>query len=226
MLGIKILYRTHAAALWDSFQQSVHTPTSWSPQSSNGSATLVKIEKKYLFAGEMVVEIVEVPEDSQDAKKWPRWEPPNTSKAEKEVRMDNGAPPSQNGERNASVRSFSQNILPSTPTPISTAPPPSNLSTTPTPLRKPGPRKPKTTLATPPSLLGGPKPKKLTTLDKSAMDWKAHVDEEQSKSGLKDDLEANRRGGGYLEKVDFLKRVDERKEDKLEGMKNGKRRRV
>jgi hypothetical protein len=42
---------------------------------------------------------------------------------------------------------------------------------------------------------------------------------------MKDELEANRRGGGYLEKVEFLNRVDARKEDALEASKSTKRRR-
>jgi hypothetical protein len=66
------------------------------------------------------------------------------------------------------------------------------------------------------------KAKKLTTLDKSSMDWRAHVNE--SEPSVKDELEANRRGGGYLEKVEFLKRVDERKDGLIE-MSKGKRRR-
>lgn len=55
------------------------------------------------------------------------------------------------------------------------------------------------------------------------MDWRAHVD---SQEVSKDELEANRKGGGYLEKVEFLKRVEERKEDKLEANKSNKRRRL
>lgn len=58
------------------------------------------------------------------------------------------------------------------------------------------------------------------------MDWKAHVQAEQGKVGLQDELEANRRGGGYLEKVEFLQRVEERKEGTLEALKSGKRRRA
>lgn len=57
------------------------------------------------------------------------------------------------------------------------------------------------------------------------MDWRAHVEGEGGSSGLKDELEANRRGGGYLEKVEFLRRVEERKEDVVEASKGGKRRR-
>jgi hypothetical protein len=42
---------------------------------------------------------------------------------------------------------------------------------------------------------------------------------------LKDELEANCRGGGYLEKVDFLKRVEEMKEEAIESSKATKGRR-
>lgn len=88
--------------------------------------------------------------------------------------------------------------------------------------KRPGPRKPKTLL---PGLPTSQKPKKLTTLDKSAMDWSAHINAE-SDSGMKDQLEANRRGGGYLEKVEFLRRVDGRKDDILEASKPNKRRKL
>ena len=87
-------------------------------------------------------------------------------------------------------------------------------------VKRPGPRKAKTTLA---PLPGAQKAKKLTTLDKSAMDWRAHVRKEEL-LGLKDELEANRRGGGYLEKVEFLQRVEERKADALDATKNKRRR--
>ena len=55
------------------------------------------------------------------------------------------------------------------------------------------------------------------------MDWRAHV--QGSESGLKDELEANRRSGGYIEKVEFLNRVEERKANVMEAGKSGKRRR-
>jgi len=58
------------------------------------------------------------------------------------------------------------------------------------------------------------------------MDWQAHVHAEQQHSGLKDELEANRRTGGYLEKVQFLKRVEERKDETLETLKSSKRRKL
>jgi len=68
--------------------------------------------------------------------------------------------------------------------------------------------------------------KRLTTLEKSALDWKAHVDPSSAgESKLVSELEANRRGGGYLEKVEFLQRVEDRKNQTLEGNKDHKRRR-
>lgn len=103
----------------------------------------------------------------------------------------------------------------------STTSPPSSVAK-PAPAKRPGPRRPKTVLA---PLPGAQKAKKLTVLDKSAMDWKEHVQSAGESSELKDELEAHRRGGGYLEKVEFLKRVEERKEEALEASKTGKRRR-
>jgi Bucentaur or craniofacial development len=75
--------------------------------------------------------------------------------------------------------------------------------------------------------------KKLTTLEMSALEWKAHVSASPgSGSGggggepeLASELEANRRGGGYLEKVEFLQRVGDRKNQTLEANKDNKRRR-
>jgi len=59
------------------------------------------------------------------------------------------------------------------------------------------------------------------------MDWKNHIRAEQeAESSVVDELEANRRGGGYLEKVEFLKRVEERREDNLDTMKSTKRRKL
>ncbi|KAF9493194.1 hypothetical protein BDN71DRAFT_1114020, partial [Pleurotus eryngii] len=166
-------------ALWTSFQASV---ASESPSQAHTATTKVKvkIEKRYRFAGEDVIEVVEVDEDSEDAKKWPRA-----------------------GETLSTSASASTS---STPKP---------------PAKRPGPRKSKVTLAPLPS----GKAKKLSTLEKSAMDWRAHVAAEAS-SGLQEELDANRKGGGYLEKVDFLKRVDERKDDILEASRSSKRRRT
>ncbi|KIR52269.1 hypothetical protein I315_05219 [Cryptococcus gattii Ru294] len=52
------------------------------------------------------------------------------------------------------------------------------------------------------------KGKKMTTLEKSQMDWKSHT---SSSASMEDELAANRRNGGFLEKKDFLDRVGERR---------------
>ncbi|CAL1708914.1 unnamed protein product [Somion occarium] len=195
-------------ALWAEFQASVSTP----PVHPLQETKMVKVVKRFRFAGEDVVEMKEVPEDSDDARKWPLWRPDSDG---------NSKSVSPTPEGMASQASASQTGKPSssganTPIPSSQAGP---SESKPKPTKRPGPRKPKVQLAPLPG-----KAKKLTTLDKSAMDWRSHVQAGQE-TGLKDELEAHRRGGGYLEKVEFLKRVEERKEEALEASKSGKRRR-
>jgi len=157
---------------------------------------------------------VEVPEDSPEAKKWPLWKKdPNTTEVDA---------PSPEASGSTEKQSAKPTVGRDTLSPTEHSP---SVSSKPVGSKRPGPRKPKTTLGP----LPGPsaKPKKLTTLDKSAMDWRAHIQAEQeSGSSLKDELEANRRAGGYLEKMEFLKRVEVREEERLDVMKSSKRRRV
>lgn len=148
-------------------------------------------------------EVKEVPEDSDEAKKWPLWcrpvtgEMPTPSTEQTEI-------PTIGPSSSANVPSSSQNTC----------------SAKPAPGKRPGPRKAKTVLAALPKTQNA---KKLTTLDKSAMDWRSHVEGE--KPDLKDELVAHRRGGGYLEKVEFLQRVGERKEEALIASKASSKRR-
>ena len=161
-------------------------------------------------------EVVEVPEDSTDAKKWPLWKPTGG--------QDEASAP--NGDDGSGVvpKSSTGNHIP----PTSATPPPSAAAATTKP--RPGRRKPKVQLADVPSAADSRKGlKRLTTLEKSALDWKAHVGIDDTpaggESGLASELEANRRGGGYLEKVEFLQRVEDRKNQALEAKKEHKRRR-
>ncbi|KAG1868477.1 bucentaur or craniofacial development-domain-containing protein [Suillus subluteus] len=168
-------------ALWASFQASVATPPP--PKVEEPPKKLVKIEKRYLFAGKNIVYWLKSSRIRKKAKKWPRWNP-------------------------------SESLSAAAPAPDS-----SSSTTDKSATRKPlGPRKPRTSLADIPTQ----KAKKITTLDKSAMDWRTHV----TSSEIKDELDANRRGGGYLEKMDFLKRVEDRREDAYEASKSNKRRRT
>jgi len=167
---------------------------------------MIKVQKRYRFAGEEITEVVEVPEDSPDAKKWPIWRPVQDETPQSASASSSAAEPTMATAESTTTTSSTS------ATPI--------LSTG----KRPGPRKPKTQLAELPGR-GATKAKKLTTLDKSVMDWKAHVQSSED-IGLKDELEANRRGGGYLEKVEFLKRVEERKDAVFEAAKGSKRRRA
>lgn len=161
-------------------------------------------------------EIKEVPENSDEAKKWPLWTPENTAQETPGPSVERGGDDKTSSEPPAlSISTVPP--APGAPTQVDPS------SSKPKPSKRPGPRKPKVQLA---PLPGSQKAKKLTTLDKSAMDWKAHVQTEGSSSGLKDELEANRRGGGYLEKQEFLQRVEQRKEEALEASKSTKRRRL
>lgn len=160
-------------------------------------------------------EVVEVPEDSPDAKKWPKVTP-------------------SIGPTSTSISSLSSQAVPETS--ISQAQPNPRTSSqtqqaplTQQPPKRPPPmkRKPKTLLNTGASSSSTPKPQKLTTLQKSTMDWKAHLRSENN-DGLQADgqeLQANRQegGGGYLERMEFLQRVEDRREIVREG--SGKRKR-
>jgi hypothetical protein len=163
---------------------------------------------------------VEVDEDSEDAKKWPLWRPSSVQAVDSASEpLPPAVTPLASGPEHAQAPPGGGSIHTAfTSTPISNPVP-----ATKPPARRPGPRKSKLALGSLPSpSSSSSKPKKLSTLDKSAMDWQAHV---ASADGDKDALEANRRGGGYLEKVEFLERVAERRDSALEENKSGKRRR-
>ncbi|KAI0735695.1 bucentaur or craniofacial development-domain-containing protein [Earliella scabrosa] len=188
------------------FKASLTAVPSESAQALPAPPETVKILKRYRFAGEEITEVKEVPADSEEAKKWPRWQPRDD---------EAGTAPSQDPPGSTSTASGTSSVA---ATPTSGV---SNATPAKPPGKRPGPRKGKSKLADVPTKKEPVK--RLTTLDKSAMDWRAHVEGESS-TGMKDELEANRRGGGYLEKVEFLQRVEARKEDVLDAAK-GKRRR-
>jgi hypothetical protein len=189
---------------------------------------------------------VDVPEDSTDAKKWPLWKPQEGQDKGKAATpmasADSGmsklptkdspptTPPALPGPSSSSSSSSHPVVATTPPTP---QPPTTTTTTTAiTAKPRPGRRKPKTQLAELPSSASAPSQshgkglKRLTTLEKSALDWKTHVDaSEERVPELATELEANRRGGGYLEKVEFLQRVDDRKNLALEANKDHKRRR-
>ncbi|KAH9891137.1 bucentaur or craniofacial development-domain-containing protein [Cubamyces lactineus] len=207
--------RQSADEVYAAFKASLNAPASSDAAPAPAAPQTVKIVKRYRFAGEEITEVKEVPADSPEAKQWPLWTPPEDK--------DNAVSSASHGNESAAAAA-----TPSADTPSSSATPGNTSTSTGTsatakpPGKRPGPRKPKTTLAPIPKKQPA---KKLSTLDKSAMDWRAHVEGAAATgSTVKDELEANRRGGGYLEKVEFLQRVEARKEEVLDASK-GKRRR-
>jgi len=183
------------ARLWTDFKLSV--PSSVTPSTKR----LVKIEKKYRFAGEDVVEILEVPEDSNEAKIWPLSD--KISDETESTTTPTAVTP---------VASTSASSVPET-----------SVSADSRTSKRSGPRKPKTSLPLLPSS-SSQKSKKLSTLDKSAMDWRAHLSTNEDLY-VKEQIEANRKAGGYLDKVEFLQRVEKRKDEVLDANKSNKRRR-
>ncbi|KAI0000660.1 bucentaur or craniofacial development-domain-containing protein [Russula compacta] len=196
--------KSERQALWAKFQDSVNAPPA---PPENEPKRMIKIERRHRFAGEDVVEIVDVPEDSKEAKKWPLWKPPDGQ--DESATSNSGPAPST--EELPSAAASSSSVA------AATQPPPTGT-------KRPGRRrKPKLQLAELPSAASR-KGKKLTTLEKSALDWEAHVNVSGAPE-LASELETNRRSGGYLEKVEFLERVGDRKNQALEANKNHKRRR-
>ena len=171
--------------------------------------------------------MIEVPEDSPEATEWPRWPEEgcmNEKALEEPLAVGEGSTTALVPSQSSQATSPPESLEPSVVSASSSAP---SQSTKPVnvPTKRPGPRKSKTVLA---PLPGTSKPKKLTTLDKSAMDWQAHVRTETAAgSSVKDELDAHKRSGGYLEKVEFLKRVGERKGERFEAERaNSKRRKI
>ncbi|KAA1479346.1 hypothetical protein DENSPDRAFT_886667 [Dentipellis sp. KUC8613] len=209
--------------LWAGFQASVaSTSATPKPPADANAPEMVKIEKRYRFAGDDVIEVKEVPADSDEARKWPVWRPPGSG-ADPAASASNADSKDPAGPPTPSAVAPSPAAPSSSSSPAPRTAPIGAASGTGTGRKPPGRRKPKVQLAElPGSSTSAQKAKKLTTLEKSAMDWSAHVQD----PGLKDELEANQRGGGYLEKVQFLQRVEERRDEMFDASKGRKRRRT
>lgn len=169
---------------------------------------MVKVRVTHKFAGEEVIEIKEAEEGSVEARKWP-------------VVVDKGDDQVQGSA--SRTASSAASLAPSSSAALDASVPlEADLPDGSTLPKKPAPRrstKSKQSLA---ALAAATKPKKISTLEKSRLDWNDHLTSSSSKEEV-DELERMRKGGGgYLDKVDFLQRVDERKEDARSA---GKRRR-
>lgn len=93
---------------------------------------------------------------------------------------------------------------------------PLNATTTKKEAKKPVPnqKRPKSSLSSLVSQYNIKEPK-LNTLEKSKLDWQGYVDRE----GIKEDLKYKNKDG-YMEKVAFLQRVDDRRLNQLKSGQN------
>ncbi|KAF8325801.1 bucentaur or craniofacial development-domain-containing protein [Cantharellus anzutake] len=190
---------------WKKFQESLSS-TSSEPKVVISASKTIKIEKKYRFAGEVGSTIVEVSEDSPEGIRWLASQeqvssPQAEAGAAEQLSTPHPEPPPEAPQGTNAIQQELSKPVQATPTR-----PPPKLKT------KGGLSK-----------LVVAKPKKLTTLQKSKMDWNAHLDSEEAQT-FKDELELNRRGGGYLEKVEFLGRVENRRDESISNLNNKRKR--
>ncbi|GAA6064260.1 hypothetical protein JCM10212_002587 [Sporobolomyces blumeae] len=208
---------------------------------------LVEIEVTYEFAGEKISQSKRVPRTSREAQAYFALHPPHPhprgSTFESPQSGSSGTNPSV--PRSTAPSSIDALFGPeadpvaskepdsSTSTTTTTATATTAMTTTTAPRaeatdadRPPPPRKRKAPgggLGALASSLGvgpGAKPPKLNTLEKSKLDWDSYVSKE---TGLSDTL-SHARKDGYLEKRDFLDRVERRKEEGYEAGKKKARR--
>ncbi|GAA5925791.1 Swc5p [Sporobolomyces koalae] len=184
---------------------------------------LVTIKVTYKFAGDTITQDKRVPRTSQEAINYFALHPEQSA-----AKASPTAVPTKPDPTTASLDAL---FGPDTSLPTS-APP--LTSAEPDPLKPPAPTS-AAAAAAPLPPAGGPrrkkaggglgamaasmgvgvKPAKLNTLEKSKLDWNSYV---QTQDGLQDTLQHARKDG-YLEKKDFLDRVEARKEQGWESAK-------
>ncbi|KAG8737286.1 hypothetical protein FRC10_008376 [Ceratobasidium sp. 414] len=197
--------------LWESFLDSTTTSASGSGHITPASEPkTITIERRHRFAGEDVIEKVQVAEDSAEAANWKKRQPSTITSEQTPVAT--GPPPSTAPASNA-TSTTTQSPRASSTDPIQEMP-------TPTSAKPKAVAKPRRSLS---SMAAAAKPKKLTTLEKSKLDWQSHL--ATVTPDERDELERNKQAGGtgYLEKVDFLTRVGERRESVFEDSKRKRR---
>ncbi|KAK1920825.1 bucentaur or craniofacial development-domain-containing protein [Papiliotrema laurentii] len=197
-----------AEALFKSMMEEPAAPQSPAPEKAAPVET-VEIKRPRQFAGETIYETVLLSRDHPDAVAHFAREA-----ALKGAESESSPAPSGSG-LTASTISPKSTILPSGSTAPQTSQAGSLASSSPKTIIKSRPpvrRKPRQSLEAMSAALD--KGKKMTTLEKSQMDWKSHTSADPS---IQAELEANRRGGGYLEKQQFLDRVGERRTGALDG---------
>lgn len=215
---------------------------------AGGSGKMVTITTTYDFAGETVTVTKDVPEDSKEAKEYAAKNgkaPVGASSSDSASGRTTAASATTAGIKD-SILSTAQH-LDTTTTTLSSTTSSTDLShaadASSIPGSNPAPGGPKIT--TRPSILdelatktkapvryirkksnldelaatyGVKKPPKLNTLEKSKLDWKNFV----GKEGIEDELKHHNKDG-YMEKVAFLQRTDERRDQEYQQLKKKRR---
>ncbi|KAG9062731.1 Craniofacial development protein 1 [Linnemannia hyalina] len=220
---------------------------------TGGSGRLVTITTTYDFAGETVTVTKDVPEDSKEAKEYAakNGKAPvgaNSSGSGSGSGTTTSAP-TTTATTTDSIISTAQNLDTTSITSSSSSSATSSIEPSEAsdassiPRSNPAPGGPKIT--TRPSILdslatktkapvryirkksnldelaatyGVKKPPKLNTLEKSKLDWKNFV----GKEGIEDELKHHNKDG-YMEKVAFLQRTDERRDQEYQELKKNRR---
>ncbi|KAG0067917.1 swr complex subunit [Linnemannia elongata] len=215
---------------------------------AGGSGRMVTITTTYDFAGETVTVTKDVPEDSKEAKEYAA----KSGKAPVGASSFDSASATTKGEPTTtaitkdSILSTAQHLDTTTTTlslTTSSTEPSEAVDASSISRSNPAPGGPKIT--TRPSILdelatktkapvryirkksnldelaatyGVKKPPKLNTLEKSKLDWKNFV----GKEGIEDELKHHNKDG-YMEKVAFLQRTDERRDQEYQQLKKKRR---
>ncbi|KAF9927669.1 Craniofacial development protein 1 [Mortierella alpina] len=218
-----------AATAWSTGSGTGHSSEVGSSSQLSSSSRMVTITTTYDFAGEMVTVTKDVPEDSKEAKefalknKTPGSLPVNSLSSSSSLSSNvasasiSASASSKEAPSDTPQTGGRPSVSSSSTKEISTAP---RVTTRPSildSLAKKGPvryvRK-KSNLDALAATYGVKKPAKLNTLEKSKLDWKNFV----GKEGIEDELKHHNKDG-YMEKVAFLQRTDERRDQTYQELK-------
>ncbi|KAM0752904.1 BCNT-domain-containing protein [Meredithblackwellia eburnea MCA 4105] len=209
--------------LWASFNEPIASvkPSANSTSKAPPPPKVIKITVQYEFAGEKITQEKEVLETSEEAKRWLAKQGKKNEVSSAAGEKPNGQPGSSTENKTSGIPSADalfgpEDITPSTGSAPSSSSTPQNPITTTSDSLKPklAPKRAKAGgLAGMAAALA--KPAKLNTLEKSKLDWNRFVDKEE----LAEDL-SNARKDGYLEKQDFLRRTDSKREEDWEKSKS------
>jgi hypothetical protein len=209
---------------------AIASSSTFSSSGSNegGSGKMVTITTSYDFAGETVTVTKDVPENSKEARDYFRKnnKDGNGSIGSGPTIKDTSEATTKTLEGKSIVPNDSTNPLTSSPSILSkpaSDPKGATTSSSSTLIDSPSKKPPvryvrrKSTLDSLAATYGVKKPAKMNTLEKSKLDWNTFV----GKEGIEDELKHHNKDG-YMEKVAFLQRTDDRRDQEYQLLKKKK----